>query len=119
MKYLKLFGAAFIGAMIVGSCTGNKDLGIFEGNGDIGMVGQDGSVRFDPADSSYTVSGGGTNMWFDSDQYHFVWKQASGDVSIAADIQWMGKGVDAHRKACLLIRQDLDTASVYVDIAVH
>ena len=119
MKYLKFFGAAFIGLMIMGSCTSNNDPGIFDGNTDIGKVGHEGSVRFDPSDSSYAVSGGGTNMWFDSDQFHYVWKEASGDVSIAADIQWIGEGVNAHRKACLVFRQDLDTSSVYVDIAVH
>jgi Tol biopolymer transport system component len=43
----------------------------------------------------------------------------TGDVSIAADIQWVGKGVDPHRKACLIIRQSLDTSSAYVDAAVH
>jgi WD40 repeat protein len=119
MKHLKIFVAALVGLTILGSCQSNKDLGIFEGNADIGKVGQPGSVEFDRADSSYSVSGGGTNMWFDSDEFHYVWKEASGDVSLAADITWIGDGVNAHRKACLVFRQDLDTSSVYVDIAVH
>ncbi len=58
-------------------------------------------------------------MWFNNDELHYVWKEMSGDVSISADIQWVGKGVDPHRKACLIIRQSLDTGSVYVDAAVH
>ena len=118
MKHLKILSTGVIILLILCSC-GSNDLGIFEGSGDIGNVGLEGSVVFDPADSSYTVSGGGTNMWFDSDQLHYVWKQASGDVSIAADIEWLGEGVDAHRKACLIFRQDLDTSSVYVDVALH
>jgi WD40 repeat protein len=105
--------------MALGSCNNENNLGIFEGNVDVGNVGQKGSVVFSPSDSSYTVSGGGTNMWFDGDQFHYVWKKVSGDVSIAADIQWIGEGIDAHRKACLIFRQDLDTSSVYVDIALH
>ena len=103
----------------LGSCNTETGPGIFESSGDIGNVGVAGSVEFDPSDSSYAVSGGGTNMWFDSDQLHFVWKKVSGDVSIAADIEWVGEGVDPHRKACLIIRQGLDTSSVYADAAVH
>lgn len=102
-----------------GSCNTETGPGIFESNGDIGNVGVAGSVEFDPSDSSYAVSGGGTNMWFDSDQLHYVWKKVSGDISIAADIEWIGEGVDPHRKACLIIRQGLDTSSVYADAAVH
>ncbi len=103
----------------LGACTIEPDLGVFEENGDIGTVGYTGSVEFDSSDSSYAVSGSGTNMWFDSDELHYVWKKVSGNVSIAADIKWVGEGVDPHRKACLIIRQNLDTASVYVDAAVH
>lgn len=105
--------------LVIYSCSSEPDLGIFEGNGDIGKVGHAGSLQFDPVDSTYTLSGSGTNMWFQSDEFHFVWKKVSGDISLAANIDWEGEGVDPHRKACLLIRQNLDTASVYVDAAVH
>lgn len=105
--------------MIVGSCNNVPNLGIFQGNEDIGNVGFAGSLLFDPSDSSYTVAGSGTNMWFDSDELHYVWKEVSGDISIAADIEWVGEGLDPHRKACLIIRQSMDTSAAYVDAAVH
>jgi TolB protein len=108
-----------LGIVAFASCNKAPDLGIFQGNNDIGNVGYAGSVVFDPADSTYMVSGGGTNMWFTKDELHYVWKKMSGDVSIAADIEWIGEGVEAHRKACLIIRQDLDTGSVYADAALH
>jgi TolB protein len=119
MKQLKIHAAWVILLLALASCKGQPDLGIFEGSNDIGDVGYAGSVAFDPSDSSYMVSGSGTNMWFDSDELHYVWKMVSGDISITADIKWVGQGLDAHRKACLIIRQDLDTASIYVDVAVH
>ena len=108
-----------LGVVVFASCNTAPDLGIFQGNNDIGNVGYSGSVVFYPADSTYRVSGGGTNMWFTKDELHYVWKKVSGDVSIAADIEWVGEGVEAHRKACLIIRQDLDTGSVYADAALH
>ncbi len=94
-------------------------LGLFEAHGDIGAVGKPGSVEYDAARKSYLVGGGGENMWLANDAFHFVWKKASGDVSLAADLRWMGAGGKPHRKACLLIRQSLDADSAYADAVVH
>lgn len=101
------------------SCETKPNLGVFERNCDIGSVKHAGSVVFDPSAGTYSISGSGTNMWFNNDELHYVCKKMSGDVSIAADIEWVGKGVDPHRKACLIIRQSLDPSSAYADAAVH
>ena len=106
-----------VGISIWVSATG--DLGLFEKSGDVGVVLHPGSAKFDPAAKSYTVSGSGENMWFAKDALHFVWKKMDGDVSIAADIAFEGTGKDPHRKACLMIRQGLETDAAYVDVAVH
>lgn len=95
------------------------NLGDFQEHGDVGSVRHPGSVTFDPAAGSYTVAGGGANMWFTNDALHFVWKRVSGDVTLAADIQVLSSGGDPHRKACLLVRQSLDPGSAYADVAVH
>jgi len=97
----------------------NPVLGIFEGNSDIGSVKYKGKVVFNATDSTYTISGSGTNMWFNTDELHFAYKMMSGDVSLEATIEMLGAGVDPHRKACLMIRQSLDPDAPYVDIAVH
>ncbi|MGH7492880.1 MAG: TolB family protein [bacterium] len=97
----------------------NSALGLFEKHGDIGAVGKPGSVEYDAAKKSYLIAGGGENMWFATDAFHFVWKQASGDVALAADIRWSGAGGNPHRKACLLIRQSLEPDSPYADAALH
>ena len=94
-------------------------LGLFEGHSDIGAVGVPGSVTYDAGHKSYLVAGGGENMWFAEDALQFVWKRISGDVALAADIRWIGAGGNAHRKACLLIRQSLDPKSPYADAVVH
>ena len=91
------------------------DLGIFEANGDVGAVGRKGSVAYDAKAGTYTVTGGGENMWFSTDAFHFVWKKASGDVALAADIRFVGEGGNAHRKAALLIRQGLEPDAAYAD----
>ena len=95
------------------------DIGSFDDETDIGAPKHAGSVAFDSGSGTYTVAGGGTNMWFAKDEYHFLWKKVSGDVTLAADIAFVGEGGNAHRKACLLIRQNLEPDSVYADAALH
>ncbi len=93
--------------------------GIFEGNGDIGSVLHAGSVEYDAAKQTYTIAGSGENMWFTKDAFHFAWKKASGNVTLTADIAFLGKGAQEHRKAVLMARQSLDADSAYVDVALH
>ena len=94
-------------------------LGIFESEADVGTVLHPGAVTFDPTARSYTVSAGGENMWDSQDAFHYVWTKASGDLSLTADIAFIGAGKAPHRKACLVIRQSLDPDSAYVDAALH
>jgi Tol biopolymer transport system component len=100
--------------------AGAAPVGAFDDHGDVGEVGHAGAVSFDAATGTYSVSGGGTNMWFETDAFHFVWKKVSGDVTLAADISMPeSAGGDPHRKACLLVRQSLEAGSAYADAALH
>ena len=94
-------------------------LGIFENHGDVGTVLHAGSAAYDMSSQSYTVAGSGQNMWFAEDDFQFVWKKAAGDLTLTADIAFIGAGKEAHRKACLMIRQSLEPDSAYVDAALH
>ena len=93
--------------------------GIFSDHSDIGGVAKPGSVSFDPAKGEYLIAGGGANMWFTNDAFHFAWKKMSGDFKLTADVRWPGTNGDPHRKACLLVRQSLEPGSAYADVAVH
>lgn len=94
-------------------------LGAFDASGDVGTVLHAGSVAYDSAKGTYTIAGSGENMWFAKDAYQFVWKKMSGDVTLRADVSFVGNAGNAHRKAVLMIRQSLDEDSLYVDIARH
>jgi hypothetical protein len=114
---LALLGVAFFMANM--TFAEGSTLGVFEAHGDVGTVGKPGSAEYDAATKSYTVGGSGENMWFATDAFHFVWKRATGDVSLAADVRFLGTGGNAHRKAALLIRQGLEPDAAYVDAVVH
>ena len=78
---------------------------LFEGSQDIGTVLHPGAIKYDASTHTYSVSASGENMWFTNDAFYFAWKKASGDVSISADISFLGEGKNPHRKAVLMIRQ--------------
>jgi len=97
----------------------NASLGTFEDQVDVGTVLHSGSAIFDAAHGAYTVTGSGENMWFTTDAFHFVWKKVTGDAFLSADIKFLGRGGNEHRKAVLMIRQSLDADSAYADLALH
>ncbi|HEX3682878.1 MAG TPA: hypothetical protein VHU83_10075 [Bryobacteraceae bacterium] len=98
-------------------CTAG--LGMFEAHADIGITPKQGSAEYNSATGEYRVTGGGANMWAKTDAFQFVYSKLSGDVTLTADVRFLGQGVEAHRKAALMVRQSLDPDSVYADVALH
>ena len=94
-------------------------VGLFEGHGDVGTVLHPGSVEYDAAKKSYRIKGSGENVWATADAFQFVWKKVSGDITLAADVSFAGRGGNPHKKAVLMIRQGLDESSAYADAALH
>lgn len=120
MRSLKRFSAAVMSlAACLVSISHAGTIGIFDEHGDVGVTPRAGAVEYDAERRTYTVGGGGANMWFTNDAFHFVWKKVSGDVALAADAEFIGKGGDPHRKAVLLVRQSLDADAAYADAALH
>lgn len=119
IAFLFTVAAAFAASQASRAREQTRPVGLFENHGDVGNVLHPGAVLYDAAQKTYTVTGSGENMWFDHDAFQFVWKKVSGDVVIAADIQFPRPGGNPHRKAVLMIRQNLDAGSPYADLARH
>jgi Tol biopolymer transport system component/regulation of enolase protein 1 (concanavalin A-like superfamily) len=108
--------AAALGARVQGQ---GGSLGLFEGHGDVGSPKIAGSAAYNAVTQEYTVAAGGVNMWAQRDEFHFVWRRMKGDFILQTRIELLGKGVDAHRKAGVIIRPALDADAPYVDAVVH
>jgi hypothetical protein len=94
-------------------------IGIFDGQSDIGSAVVPGSAKFDADNGTYTVNSAGYNIWYTRDEFRYLWKKMSGDVSLAADVSFLNpKGYD-DRKVVLIIRQSLDDDSKEAMIAEH
>ncbi len=93
--------------------------GIFTNNNDIGDPKIDGTVSYTPSFDEYILGGSGENLWFNNDEFHFLWKTMEGDFTIYAKLALIGDNSEPHRKAGIMIRQSLEPNSPYVDAVVH
>jgi hypothetical protein len=112
----------FVVAVMTGTGAGlaqTNDLGIFTNEGSVGQTPPGVTAHYDPTKGEYRITGGGANVWAAVDAFYFVWKKASGDVTLTADVQWVGTSSAEHRKAVVMIRQNLDPGSAYADAVSH
>jgi hypothetical protein len=94
-------------------------VGIFQGQSDIGDPLVPGSASYDAATKQYTINSAGYNVWYTRDEFRYLWKKMSGDVSLAADIAFPDPNGYGDRKAFLIIRQNLDDDSKEAIVALH
>jgi hypothetical protein len=94
-------------------------IGIFEGQSDIGSALAPGSASYDPATKQYTINSAGYNIWYSRDEFRYLWKKVSGDVSLAADVSFPNANGYHDRKVVLIIRQSLDDGSKEAMIGEH
>jgi tricorn protease-like protein len=106
-------------ASVIMSFPQPEAVGLFEGHQDIGEPARSGGLKYDPERQAYTVEASGANMWFDHDEFHFVWKRMRGDFILTARAEFIGKGVEQHRKMGWIARTSLDGNSAHASAVVH
>ena len=94
-------------------------IGIFDGQSDVGGALVPGSASYDAGTKQYTINSAGYNVWYTRDEFRYLWKKMSGDVSLVADIAYPDPNGFNDRKAVLIIRQNLDDDSKEAIVALH
>jgi hypothetical protein len=94
-------------------------IGIFDGQSDIGSALIPGSSSYNPDTKAYTITSAGYNVWYVRDEFRYLWKKMSGDVSLAADICFPDSLGYFDRKALLVIRQSLEDDAEEAIAALH
>lgn len=94
----------------------NTPIGVFEAQADVGAAVAPGTASF--ANGTYTIRSAGYNVWYTRDEFRFLFKTLSGDVSMAADIAYPSGGFGDH-KALLVIRQSLADDAKEAFVALH
>src|SRR6266567_9261212 len=103
MQIARIVCAGFILGNPAWAQSATGPVGMFDGHSDVGTILHAGSVDYDAAKRTYTISGSGENMWFAADAFQFVWKKISGDVTLTADISFLTTTGNEHKKAALML----------------
>ena len=96
-----------------------NEIGIFEGNQDIGAVSLPGSVSYNENEQEYLIESSGENMWFATDQFHYLWRSIQGDFILRARVSFIGEGANPHRKLGWMVRSSLSEDSPHANAAIH
>ena len=97
----------------------NTPIGIFQGQSDIGSAVVPGSSSYNAETKQYTIISAGYNIWYSRDEFRYLWKKMSGDISLAADVTYPDPKGYSDRKAVLVIRQSLNDDSKEAMIGEH
>lgn len=98
---------------------GQHAIGIFDNIKDIGKPKMSGSSFFQENSQTYTIKGSGYNIWFERDEFHYVYSKLSGDFMVTANFGFAGAGVDPHRKIGWMVRESEDDMAAHMSAVLH
>jgi TolB protein len=111
--------ALLIGSLVALSASAQSEkFGVFTNSADVGSPPLKGSAEFDASSGQYKITGSGTDIWGKADQFHYVWREMSGDFAVTATAKFLTDGI-GHRKAVIMLRKTLDADSPFVQLAIH
>ncbi len=84
---------------------------------DVGAPGLPGSTVFDPASGTWTLAGGGSDIWNAADQFHFASHSLTGPGSLVARVTGV-QGTDTWAKAGVMFRDSPAAGAAFADVVV-
>ncbi len=95
-------------------------MGQFDMALDIGGPKVSGSSSYDEGSQTYTLAGGGYNIWFNHDEFHFLARRIKGDFLLTANFQLVGnERGNGHRKTGWMIREGTNHDAVSINTCLH
>ncbi len=101
------------------SAAQNSQIGIFQSDSDIGNPKKAGSATYNSADQSYNIKGGGYNIWFERDEFNYLYNKIKGDFILTANFEFIGKGTNNHRKTGWMVRATKEDKSPHITATLH
>src|SRR4030095_15073906 len=101
MKSLFSFSLVLVSTIVFSQ---NNPVGIFENHRDIGNPKKAGLALYDLSTQTYTITGGGYNIWFNRDEFQFLYKRLKGDIILTADFAFTRTEGVGHKKIGWMVR---------------
>ncbi len=96
-----------------------QQTGIFQNHTDVGHPKIKGTTIYNKKTKTYTLNGGGYNIWFNRDEFQFAYKKLKGDFILTANFELMGEGKEGHRKIGWMVRESLADSAVHISAVSH
>ncbi|MDF2430585.1 MAG: hypothetical protein JWP44_216 [Mucilaginibacter sp.] len=97
----------------------NDTLGIFLHHQDIGHPKNAGSAQYDKVTHTYTLNGSGYNIWFNRDEFQYLYKPVKGDFIATANFEFKGDKGNGHRKIGWMLRASTGDGAIHVSAVEH
>ena len=97
----------------------SSSIGIFDKAADIGKPKNAGSSKYDEASQTYDMRGSGSNIWFNRDEFQYLYKKMAGDFLLTADFEFVGGKGNGHRKIGWMIRESPDEGAASINAVIH
>ncbi|MFH1717462.1 MAG: LamG domain-containing protein [Planctomycetota bacterium] len=75
--------------------------------------GQPDNLNIDEATGTYEIAGSGADVWGTADQFHYVYRELTGDATIVARVVSNGTGSNTWAKGGVMIRQSIAAGSTH------
>jgi hypothetical protein len=82
---------------------------------DVGSPGLPGAADYSVVSGTWSVAGGGADIWNTSDQFHFASQGFAGDASLTARVTSV-QNTDPWAKAGVMFRDSADPSAVFADV---
>jgi TolB protein len=94
-------------------------LGLFTYHQDIGRPKNAGTSSYDRVTHTYTIKGSGYNIWFNRDEFQYLYKKIDGDFTLTANFEFLGDKGNNHRKIGWMIRETTAEDAVHISAVEH
>lgn len=114
----KLFFILLTGVFTV-ALAQPASLGVFDSQADIGHPKNPGAGSYDAVTHTYHIKGSGYNIWFDRDEFHYIYKKIKGDFTATANFDFVGATGNNHRKIGWMLRESTSDKSIHISAVSH
>ena len=116
---MKILYFIFLIAVCNTALTQTDAIGMFDHHGDVGHPKNAGSAQYDKVTHTYLLKGSGYNIWFNRDEFQYVYKKIKGDFTATANFEFIGAKGNDHRKIGWMIRESTDEKSIELNTVEH
>src|SRR5665213_3358297 len=116
---MKIFYFILFVGLSYGVSAQDNAVGIFDHHEDVGHPKNAGSSQYDKVTHTYTLRGSGYNIWFNRDEFQYLYKKIKGDFIATANFEFIGAKGNDHRKIGWMIRQSANDNSIALNAVEH